>query len=145
MAYLKPQAPLMNGEDYVYPLTTADQVILSDGTRLEKNGEIVANDSEKLGGVAAADYLLASAHPYRSIVNPTSVDDIPINTFGVINGCGSDIPPASASGVTTWAYFYFGNDARKTLIFFRGNGSIYTKQYHTNAWQDWQVITPTAA
>ena len=59
MAYLKPQAPLMNGTDYIYPITTADQIILSDGNRLEKNGKIVAdssNDSNKLGGIAASEY-----------------------------------------------------------------------------------------
>lgn len=40
MAYLKPQSPIKNGEDYIYPVTTADQIILSDGSRLEKNGVI---------------------------------------------------------------------------------------------------------
>lgn len=72
MAYLKPQAPLMNGEDYVYPVTTADQIILSDGSRLEKDGEIVANnseDSEKLGGYtfdSLKSYILDLAHPVGS-------------------------------------------------------------------------------
>lgn len=43
MAYLKPQSPIKIREDHIYPLTTADQVILSDGTRLEQNGEVVAD------------------------------------------------------------------------------------------------------
>lgn len=35
MAYLKPQSPLKKGEDYIYPITTVDQVISNeDGTRL---------------------------------------------------------------------------------------------------------------
>ena len=36
MAYLKPQSPLKHtgSSDYFYPLTTADQVIMEDGTRL---------------------------------------------------------------------------------------------------------------
>lgn len=34
MAYLKPQAPLMQGADYVYPITTADQVVMDDNSRL---------------------------------------------------------------------------------------------------------------
>lgn len=38
--YYKPQSPIQSGEDFIYPLTTADQVILSDGSRLEKNGQI---------------------------------------------------------------------------------------------------------
>ena len=40
MAYKKPQDPLTNNGFGIYPLTTADQVILSDGSRLEKNGAI---------------------------------------------------------------------------------------------------------
>ena len=35
MAYVKPQTPLNIGEDKIYPLTTEDQVILKDGTRLD--------------------------------------------------------------------------------------------------------------
>lgn len=38
MAYLKPQSPLQHKDgDYFYPLTTADQVILPDGSRLNSN------------------------------------------------------------------------------------------------------------
>lgn len=40
MAYKKPQNPLTNNGFGIYPLTTADQVILSDGSRLEKNGSV---------------------------------------------------------------------------------------------------------
>lgn len=60
--YLKPQAPLMRGEDYVYPPTTADQVILSDGTRLEKNGKVMAdhaveaNNSLNLGNMPVSNF-----------------------------------------------------------------------------------------
>ena len=42
MAYIKPNYPLKNGDNYVYPPTTADQVLLSDGSRLEQNGIVVA-------------------------------------------------------------------------------------------------------
>ena len=45
MTYKKPQSPIMNGADGIYPLTTADQVIKSDGSRLEQNGKIVADNS----------------------------------------------------------------------------------------------------
>jgi hypothetical protein len=43
MAYLKPQSPIKFNENHIYPLTTADQVILSNGSRLEKNGSIEAD------------------------------------------------------------------------------------------------------
>lgn len=45
MATVKTQTPLMLGENYIYPLTTADQVILADGTRLMKNGTITADEA----------------------------------------------------------------------------------------------------
>lgn len=41
MAYYKPQSPIKNGENYIYPLTTYDQVIMPDGTRW--NGEALDN------------------------------------------------------------------------------------------------------
>lgn len=34
MAYLKPQSPLIIGEDHIYPLTTYDQIINKDGNRV---------------------------------------------------------------------------------------------------------------
>lgn len=35
MAYLKPQSPIKDRDgDYIYPLTTVDQVIMPDGSRL---------------------------------------------------------------------------------------------------------------
>ena len=40
---LKPQKPISNGKDYIYPLTAADQVIRSDGSKLEIDGAISAD------------------------------------------------------------------------------------------------------
>lgn len=60
MDYKKPQSTLVQGGVGLYPLTTADQVILSDGSRLEKDGKINADsaaDSAKLGGKAPEYYL----------------------------------------------------------------------------------------
>lgn len=60
MNYKKPQSTIVQGGKGIYPLTTADQVILADGSRLEKDGKISADsaaNSEKLGGKAASDYL----------------------------------------------------------------------------------------
>lgn len=37
MAYLKPQSPIKNGEDHIYPLTTYDQIIMNDGSRWDGN------------------------------------------------------------------------------------------------------------
>jgi len=42
MSYLKPQSPVKYNGDYLYPLTTADQVVLINGERLEQDGTVVA-------------------------------------------------------------------------------------------------------
>ena len=60
MDYKKPQSTLVQGGVGLYPLTTADQVILADGSRLEKDGRISADsaaNSAKLGGKAPEYYL----------------------------------------------------------------------------------------
>lgn len=60
MDYKKPQSTLVQGGAGIYPLTTADQVILADGSRLEKDGKISADfaaDSAKLGGKAPEYYI----------------------------------------------------------------------------------------
>lgn len=71
MAYKKPQDPLTNNGFGIYPLTTADQVILADGSRLEKNGIVSANvataaNSEKLSGKSLAEIML-TLYPVGSI------------------------------------------------------------------------------
>lgn len=57
--YYKPQSPIQSGEDFIYPITTADQIMKSDKSRrLEQAGLIVADNSTSLGGIAAKDYAL---------------------------------------------------------------------------------------
>ena len=63
----KPQSPIMSGTDGIYPLTTADQIIKADGSRLEQNGKIVADDSAKLGGQTLAQILLDYVYPVGSV------------------------------------------------------------------------------
>ena len=59
VTYYKPRSPIQSGEDFIYPITTADQIIKSDKSRrLEQAGLIVADNSTSLGGVAAKDYAL---------------------------------------------------------------------------------------
>ena len=60
MDYKKPQSTLVQGGMGIYPLTTADQVILADGSRLEKDGRISSDsavNSAKLGGKAPEYYI----------------------------------------------------------------------------------------
>ena len=76
MDYKKPQSTLVQGGAGIYPLTTADQVILADGSRLEKDGRISADsaaNSAKLGGKAPEYYLqprnLLDNSDFRNPVN----------------------------------------------------------------------------
>lgn len=79
MDYKKPQSTLVQGGKGIYPLTTADQVILADGSRLEKDGKISADsaansaDSAKLGGKAPEYYIqprnLLDNSDFRNPVN----------------------------------------------------------------------------
>ena len=76
MDYKKPQSTIMQGNVGIYPLTTADQVILADGSRLEKDGKISADsasDSSKLGGKAPKYYIqprnLLDNSDFRNPVN----------------------------------------------------------------------------
>lgn len=67
MAYYKLQTPLRKGEDYVYPLTTADQVIVENGERLNakyvsvelddtESGVVPKTNANQLGGIDAEAY-----------------------------------------------------------------------------------------
>ena len=77
MDYKKPQDTLVHGGIGLYPLTTADQVILADGGRLEKAGKI---NADKLDGRTLAEIMLA-LYPVGAVyisANSTS----PASLFG---------------------------------------------------------------
>ena len=92
MEYKKPQSTIIQGNVGIYPLTTADQVILADGTRLEKDGKInvdVANsaNSAKLGGKAPEYYLqprnLLDNSDFRNPVNQRGQTDYTSNGYTI--------------------------------------------------------------
>ena len=68
--YYKPQSPIQSGEDFIYPITTADQVMVDENTRLNAvavylenidnstDTTVYGNNATTLGGVAAEDYAL---------------------------------------------------------------------------------------
>ena len=83
MNYKKPQSTLVQGGTGIYPLTTADQVILADGSRLEKDGKISADsaaNSAKLGGKAPEYYLQP-----RNLLDNSDFRN-PVNQRGVVYG-----------------------------------------------------------
>lgn len=72
MAYLKPQSPIKNGEDHIYPLTTVDQIMMDDGNRLSGVGVFLEKPDEStdttLAGVNATtlDGKLASEYALKT-------------------------------------------------------------------------------
>ena len=85
MDYKKPQSTLVQGGAGIYPLTTADQVILADGSRLEKDGRISADsaaNSAKLGGKAPEYYL----QPKNLLDNSNFVDPVMQAEFNGMHG-----------------------------------------------------------
>ena len=89
MDYKKPQSTLVQGGMGIYPLTTADQVILADGSRLEKDGRISADsaaNSAKLGGKAPEYYLqprnLLDNSDFRNPVNQRGQTNYTLSAWG---------------------------------------------------------------
>lgn len=83
MDYKKPQSTLVQGGAGIYPLTTADQVILADGSRLEKDGRISADsaaNSAKLGGKAPEYYIQP-----RNLLDNSNFRN-PVNQRGIAYG-----------------------------------------------------------
>ena len=99
MDYKKPQDTLVHGGIGLYPLTTADQVILSDGSRLEKDGKI---NADKLDGRTLAEIMLA-LYPVGAVyisVNSTSPASLFGGTWESIGGrflLGADATYAAGS------------------------------------------------
>lgn len=84
MDYKKPQDTLVHGGIGLYPLTTADQVILADGGRLEKAGKI---NADKLDGKTLAEIMLA-LYPVGAVyisVNSTSPASLFGGTWEILN------------------------------------------------------------
>lgn len=68
MTYKKPQTPIMNGTDGIYPLTTADQIIKADGSRLEQDGKIIA-DNATIANSANNASMLANKAPEAYVLH----------------------------------------------------------------------------
>lgn len=91
MAYKKPQYPLKNGDNYIYPPTTADQVILSDGSRLEKNGVVEADKLSDKRTITLTGGVTGS-------VTFDGSSDVTMNTSVLGASSGTIITPGGSEG-----------------------------------------------
>lgn len=91
--YYKPQSPIQSGEDFIYPITTADQVKVDEDTRLNAVGvylknidnstdtTVYGNNATTLGGVAAEDYALKTdTAPDSSKLGGVAASDYALKT-----------------------------------------------------------------
>lgn len=72
MEYLKPQSPVKIGENYIYPLTTSDQIINGDGERIKNIA-----DTNEICYLYSAIFSLGSwigEGPYTQAATLTAVD-----------------------------------------------------------------------
>lgn len=114
--YLKPQIPLKKGEDYFYPLTTDDQVILSDGRRLNQvdfnDSQIIfvgSNESFPTRGDSGKIYV---KNNYLYIWNGVSYQILSVQTVngksGQVELTAADVGalnhPSDVSGATVGSY-----------------------------------------
>ena len=64
MAYLKPQSPIKYKEDYIYPPTTIDQIIMEDGQRLSGVGVYLNQSEEQITSYIKPNYPLKNGDNY---------------------------------------------------------------------------------
>lgn len=76
MTYLKPQSPIKYKEDYIYPLTTIDQVVMEDGQRLSGVGVYLdkPDEGEEHMAYIKPQYPLKNGDNY--IYPPTTADQV---------------------------------------------------------------------
>ena len=100
MAYLKPQSPIKYKEDYIYPPTTIDQIIMDDGQRLSGVGvyldrpdegeetTVAGLNADTLGGIAPSGFVTQSElNTYKNEVSEEmSGMDINYNHIIMPNG-----------------------------------------------------------
>lgn len=98
MANLKPQSPLKYMDDYIYPLTSADQVIVDEkGTRLDSimSGMIYSEEIISNGGPIAIDADSVCGETPQSIYNN-------LYPVGSVYTTSTAVNPGTLLGFGTW-------------------------------------------
>ena len=97
MAIYKSIEPLKNNDRYFFPLTSADQVIKKDGSRLETSKGI---DADSLGNQKPDYYAVKNQSVQKTGDVMTGELEVP-NVIGLLNGCSIKYENG---------YFYLGYD-----------------------------------
>lgn len=98
MSYLKPQTPIQLEDNYIYPLTTADQVILGNGNRL--NSLFKKTIQENITLLASG---WSKSAPYtQTIILTESTDDYKVDANVIYGGDELDIALNKAAGCITY-------------------------------------------
>ena len=98
MSYLKPQTPIELGGNYIYPLTTADQVIVSNGNRLNSLFKKTIQEN-----IILRAYNWSESAPYTQTITLTeSVDDYKVDANVMYNGNENDSALNKAAGCLSY-------------------------------------------
>ena len=98
MSYLKPQTPIELGGNYIYPLTTADQVIVGNGNRLNSLFKKTIQETVIL---KASNW--SESVPYTQTITLTeSVDDYKVDANVMYNGNENDSALNKAAGCLSY-------------------------------------------
>lgn len=81
MAYTKPQYPLKNGDNYIYPVTTHDQILLDDGSRWDGDvGVTSVNGETGAANLTYSDVGAAAASHTHTVDSLSSIGTNPITS-----------------------------------------------------------------
>lgn len=152
--YYKPQSPIQSGEDFIYPITTADQVMVDGDTRLNAVGvylenidystdtTVYGNNATTLGGRAPGYYTnprnLLDNSDFRNPVNQRGATSytgsvytidrwkLSANTLNVGSGGITLVADGSSSAAVLTQYISGLRDGTYTQAS-NVNGTIYTR------------------
>lgn len=144
MAYLKPQSPLQHKDgDYFYPLTTADQVIMEDGSRLNTK---LDNLNGGGGSVDIEGIVYAGDESVDSVIAPLNADTLggkPESELSVAKAVDSDtlagqLPTYYARANQVTPRNLLDNSDFRNPVNQRGQTSYSGSIYNIDRWRSFQ-------
>lgn len=127
-AYLKPQSPILYKNDYIYPLTTYDQIILADGSRWDG---IIIPASRKINGHALTNDVTLEANDISALsLNGGIVNgSIMADRFIVSSKNGESCIAYANSTGTEVNRIFSDNTTRQLHIGSRASDTLFLESY----------------